>query len=118
MCFLFTQRYYLHSDIGLKFDSLFSRNVAVSYRGAIHFGHLHVTLDLSELQSQVLTTDGHQRAALPGTPQRGDLLKFKPRMMTLEIWSTSSGSVIMSCEWINADGFCIAWYLFDVSFNF
>ncbi len=30
----------------------------------------------------------------------------------------SSGSDITLRDWIKADGFCIAWYLFDVSFNF
>ncbi len=32
--------------------------------------------------------------------------------------ATLSGSAIASCEWIKADGFCAAWYLFDASLNF
>lgn len=47
---------------------LFSRDVALSYGCAIHLSHLHVTLDLAEIQSEVLATDSHERAALPGSP--------------------------------------------------
>lgn len=62
--------------INVKCDLLFSRDVTLTYRGAVHFSHLHVILNLSELQSQVLTTDSHERAALPGTPEGGDLLNL------------------------------------------
>lgn len=72
--------------LNLSSDLLFGRNVAVTYGGAIHFGHLHIALDLSELQSQVLTTDSHECAAFPGTPERGDLLKLESRLITLEMW--------------------------------
>lgn len=75
----------INSVINVKHDLLFCRDVALTYGGAIHFGHLHVILNLSEFQSQVLTTDSHKCAALPGTPERGDLLKFKYRLMTLEM---------------------------------
>lgn len=73
----------LHSDAGVhlvvnvKGDLLLSRDVALSYGGAIHLGHLHVVLDLSEIQAQVLATNSHERAALPGPPERFDLLKYK-----------------------------------------
>lgn len=68
--------WYLYPLESVKCDLLFGGDVALTYGGAIHFGHLHITLDLPELQSQVLATDGHQCAALPGTPEGGDLLKF------------------------------------------
>lgn len=55
---------------------LFSSDVALTYGCTIHLGHLHVTLDLSEIQAKVLTTDSHERAPLPGSTQRSDLLKF------------------------------------------
>lgn len=75
----------LYSVINVKRNLLFCRDVALTYGGTIHFGHLDVILNLSEIQSEVLTTDSHERAALPGTPERGDLLKFKYRLMTLEM---------------------------------
>lgn len=74
----------LYSVIGVKWDLLFSGDVALAYGGAVHFSHLHVALNLSELQSQVLAADGHERAALPGTPQRSDLLGLKSRLVILE----------------------------------
>ena len=61
----------------VKCDLLFSRNVALTYGGAVHFSHFDITLDLSEVQSQVLTTNSHKCAALPGAPERSDLLRFK-----------------------------------------
>lgn len=67
----------MESVINVKCDLLFCRDVALTYRGAVHFGHLHVTLNLLELQAQVLTPDSHERTALPGTPERGDLLKIE-----------------------------------------
>lgn len=86
MCYLLlSTANVLESVITVKYALLFGRDVALAYRGAIHFGHLHVTLNLFELQSQVLTTDSHERAALPGTPERGDLLRFKSRLMILEM---------------------------------
>ena len=54
-------------------DSLFSGDVPFKDRGAVHLGHLHVALDLPELQAQVLPPDGDQRAPLPGPSQRADL---------------------------------------------
>lgn len=56
-----------------KMDSLLCRDVALSYGCAVHFSHLHVALDLSEVQAQVLTTDGHECAALSRTAKWGDL---------------------------------------------
>lgn len=56
-----------------KVDSLLGRDVALSYGGAVHLSHLHVALDLPEVQAQVLTTDGHQCAALPRAPKWSDL---------------------------------------------
>lgn len=53
--------------------SLFCRDVALSYGCAVHLSHLHVALDLSEVQAQVLTTDGHQGAALSRTAEWRDL---------------------------------------------
>lgn len=53
--------------------SLLCRDVALTYGCAVHLGHLHVTLDLSEVQAQVLATDGDQSAALSRTPKRRDL---------------------------------------------
>lgn len=68
-----------------KCDLLFSGDVALTYGCAFHFSHLHITLNLSELQSQVLTTDGHKCATLSGTPQRSNLLRLKKRLMFLKI---------------------------------
>lgn len=63
--------------MNVKCDLLFSWDVALSYRGAVHFGHLHVVLDLSELQTQVLTANGHQCAAFSGATERCNLLGKK-----------------------------------------
>lgn len=63
-------------DFAPSNNLLFSRDVALTYGCTIHLGHLHVTLDLSEIQAEVLTTDSHERAPLPGSTQRSDLLKF------------------------------------------
>lgn len=69
----------------VKCHLLFSRDVALAFGGAIHFGHFDITLDLSEIQSQVLSTDGHQRTTLPGSPKRCDLLKFKSTLKILQM---------------------------------
>lgn len=66
-------------------DLLFSRDVALTYWSAIHFSHLHITLNLPKVQSQVLTMDSHKCAAFPGASQRGDLLE----MMIMNIISFS-----------------------------
>lgn len=66
--------FYIQSSIC---DLLFSRYVALAYGGAVHFGYLHIVLNLYEIQSQVHTTNSHECAALPGTPQRCDLLKVQ-----------------------------------------
>lgn len=60
---------------------LFSRDVTLTYGCTIHLGHPHVTLDLSEIQAEVLTTDSHERAPLPRSTQGSDLLKFKSTLM-------------------------------------
>lgn len=60
---------------------LLSRDVALTYGRTVHFGHLHVTLDLSEIQAEVFTTNSHKRAPLPRSPQGSDLLKFKSTLM-------------------------------------
>lgn len=60
---------------------LFSRDVALAYGCTIHLGHLHVTLDLSEIQAEVLTTDSHKRASLSRSTQGSDLFKFKSTLM-------------------------------------
>lgn len=52
---------------------LFRRNVSFGYRCALHIRHLHMVLNLIELQPQVLTPDGHQRPALARPPQRSYL---------------------------------------------
>lgn len=57
-------------------DLLFSRDVALTYWSAIHFSHLHITLNLPKVQSQVLTMDSHKCATFPGASQRGDLLEM------------------------------------------
>ena len=59
--------------MNVKCDLLLSGDVALSYGRAVHLGHLHVVLDLAELQAQVLATDGHQCAAFSGTTERCDL---------------------------------------------
>lgn len=46
-------------------DSLFSRDVALTYGCAIHLSHFHVTLDLAKIQAEVVTADGHKCAPLP-----------------------------------------------------
>lgn len=71
----------------IKHDLLFSRDVSLTYGCTFHFSNFHVTLYLSELQSQVLPTDSHKRAALSGTPQRSNLLRLKNRKnMTLFVF--------------------------------
>lgn len=73
------------TNIDVKCDLLFSRDVALAYWGAVHFSYLHITLDLSEIQAQVLTTNSNKRATLPGTPKRCDLklnVKFLYLLMT------------------------------------
>lgn len=57
-------------------NSLFSGDVTLTYGCTVHLGHLHVVLDLSEIQAEVLATDGHERASLPWSTQGSDLLKF------------------------------------------
>lgn len=58
---------------GSKKHSLFCWDVALSYGCAVHLSHLHVALDLSEVQAQVLTADGHQSAALSRAAKWRDL---------------------------------------------
>lgn len=60
---------------------LFSGDVTLTYGCTIHLGHLHVALDLSEIQAEVLATDRHKRASLPWSTQGSDLLKFWSTLM-------------------------------------
>lgn len=63
-------------DLSLSNSNLlFSRDVTLTYGCTIHLGHLHVTLDLSEIQAEVLTADSHKRAPLSRSTQGSDLLK-------------------------------------------
>lgn len=69
---------------------LFGGDVSLAYGDAFHFSDPHVALNLSEVQPQVLAADRDQRAALPGTPQRGDLLELTSRIKTYGFWNISA----------------------------
>ncbi len=50
------------------------------------------------------------------------LLSGRSHISHRDSWGTTISPphlevLLMSCEWTKADGFCIAWYLFDVSFK-
>lgn len=52
---------------------LFCWDISLGYRCTLNICNLHVVLNLTEFQSQVLATDSHQRSSLTGSSKRGDL---------------------------------------------